>query len=139
MKLAFITVTFQLPGHWDWGERRRDRRQRVNTGYSSIRVTRATRRALIEFADRIAREHPGWMESRRRRRLSPEDRSGKIPLDELLAAIARGRVLLNAVEAVPDVVEDVNDTVAITGANQSDRTDGWLQQGASPDDRGPSA
>lgn len=75
MSETFI-ARFRLPGYWDRAERRRARDQRKETGYTSVRVTRATARALEAFARRLAARHPGW------------NYGAKIPLDELLAAIA---------------------------------------------------
>jgi hypothetical protein len=90
-KNASITVTFQLPGYWDRSARRIGRSRRVETGYSSIRVTKATRNALAALARAITREHPGW----------ESGWGNKLPVDELLAAIAAGVVSIGVEKASP--------------------------------------
>lgn len=87
---ATVTVRFQLAGYWDWDARRKARLERRTSGYSSLRVTTATREALEQLAWRIRHDHPGWG-------------TGRISMEKLLAAIAAGTV---SIEATPKIDRD---------------------------------
>lgn len=83
---AWVTVRFHLFGYWEWSNRDRARKERIKSGYTSLRVTKDTARKLEHLARQIAATHPGWTGG------------NKIALDELLSAIATARPAIATAE-----------------------------------------